>query len=84
MEIFRKALECALAHEKNKTALRTRITYKKHITVLEKTIVDLKSVIVSKDSNIACMGNTIDTLHATLDNKKSEIEGLEGILLMNE
>ena len=80
MEIFRKALQCALAHEKNKTAIRTRRTYKKHITVLEQTIVDLKSMIVSKDSNIAGMGTTIHKLNAHLDNKKSEIEGLEGDL----
>lgn len=77
MEIFRKAFECALAHEKNKTAIRTRRTYKKQINVLEKTIVDLKSVIVSKDSDIASKGHTIDQLNVHLDNKKSEIEGLE-------
>jgi hypothetical protein len=80
MEIFRRALESALAHEKSKTASRTRRTYKKQIIVLEKTIVDLKSVIVSKDSDIACMGNTVNKLNAHLGIKKSEIEGLEGDL----
>eukprot|EP00026_Physarum_polycephalum_P008149 Phypoly_transcript_08227.p1 GENE.Phypoly_transcript_08227~~Phypoly_transcript_08227.p1 ORF type:complete len:470 (+),score=83.09 Phypoly_transcript_08227:70-1410(+) len=80
MEIFRRALETALAHEKSKTAIRTRKTYKKQISVLEKTIVDLKSIIVTKDSDIAGMGKTIDNLHAHLGSKKSEIEGLEGEL----
>lgn len=80
MEIFKKAFEFALAHEKSKVALRTRRTYKQHINSLEKTIVGLKSQLVSKDSDLETMGKTIDKLNTHLDNKKSEIVGLEGDL----
>jgi len=58
MEIFRRALEYTLAREKNRTAVYTRRTCKKQIDALEKTIVGLKSLLESKDSNIANMQGT--------------------------
>jgi hypothetical protein len=80
MEVFTRALEYTLAHEKTKTAIRTRRTYLNKINVLEKTIVGLRSLLVSKDSGIETMGHTIDKLNVHLDNKKNEIVGLEGEL----
>lgn len=77
MEIFRKALEITLAREKNKTAIYTRRTCKKQITALEKTIIGLKYQLVTKDTSIANMEQTIGTLNLHLGNKKNEIFGLE-------
>lgn len=80
MEVFKKALEYALAQEKNKVAIRTRRTYRRHIDTLEKTIEGLKSKLESKDADLDVMGNTINKLNVHLDNKKNEIVDLEGDL----
>jgi chromosome segregation ATPase len=82
MEVFKRILEQTLAHERNKAAYLTRKAYKKQISILEDTILSLKTKLKSTEGNVDYLGSVVDNLHQELQGKKDEISQLDTEMVM--